>query len=235
MAQTLLRLCHPSRRLGLPPSYLNTMAAVSINCTSFVRDNFAGGSYYNTKRCAASISANLPSMKAQASQASANLRALRSIPAPALCLGLGGLIPFAAAPIAMYAFGAYTPAYLALQAKYGAIILSFIGGTRWGSALEASKVQPDWNNLTYSVLLSLGACSTLLLPPGWERTASMLLTSGFIAAAYFDVTFPGYPPWFKGLRLLLSTVVVISLLTATCLSLMLPLANSDVKVELVNT
>ena len=144
-----------------------------------------------------------------------DLKHLRHSPAPALVFGLSGLIPFAAAPAYMITSQSFCPDIAFAQLAYGASILSFLGGVRWGATLpHGSNLTPDWFNLGYSVTPSLIAWVGLLLP----YPASMLtVMSGLAGAAYMDLTMTGYPSWFKALRFLLTFVAVLSLWTTfTC-------------------
>ncbi|CAL4106346.1 unnamed protein product, partial [Meganyctiphanes norvegica] len=62
-------------------------------------------------------------------------------PTPALVLGFSGLIPFVAAPFYMYYSGAFLPEVATAQLAYGATILSFLGGVRWGLTLPLGSTQ----------------------------------------------------------------------------------------------
>ena len=138
-----------------------------------------------------------------------NLRALKASPLPALTLGLSGLIPFIAAPAYMISTGAYMPDVAFAQLAYGASILSFLGGVRWGFVLpEENPVQPNWINLGYSVTPSLIAWLGLLMP---HPAGILSITAGLGFAAYADMAMYGYPRWFKGMRFLLSFIAILSL------------------------
>ena len=139
-----------------------------------------------------------------------SLRQLPSSPAPALGLGLAGLIPFVSAPLYMYNSGHFLPDVATAHLLYGASILSFLGGVRWG--LLVSSGSDDWAGYTWSVTPSLLAWTSLLLP---NITAGYVLcTGGLVAAGVLDLQHPSYPPWFKGLRLVLTLVASLSLLSA---------------------
>ena len=98
------------------------------------------------------------------------------IPTPALVLGIAGLIPFIACAVlacipqlgssvlgnilspsdagAISSNAIRQYAVLALGA-YGAIILSFLGGVRWGNLLNSKTQLRYWGPLFFSVLPSL--------------------------------------------------------------------------------
>lgn len=148
-----------------------------------------------------------------------NLKDLRASPLPALTLGLSGLIPFAGVPMYMIATSTYMHSVAFLQVAYGAAILSFLGGVRWGFTLpEENPVQPDWTNLGYSVVPPLIAWTGLALP----SPASLLTVMGGLGfAAYYDMASYGYPGWFKGLRFVLSLGAILSLWSTLMCSLLL--------------
>lgn len=129
----------------------------------------------------------------------------------ALVLGFAGLIPFVAAPTYIISTGLYLPSVAYAQLAYGASILSFIGGVRWGLTLPQGSTQsPDWHNLGYSVMPSLIAWATLLASP----TVGFLSVMGGLAlTGYMDIAMWGYPNWFKGLRFCLTFVAILSLWT----------------------
>merc|ERR1719270_1692766 len=77
---------------------------------------------------------------------------LRHAPPPALGLGLAGLIPFMAAPAYMYNAGVFLPSIATAQLTYGATILSFLGGVRWGLLASGSPLlPPTWSQYSWSV------------------------------------------------------------------------------------
>lgn len=131
-------------------------------------------------------------------------------PQPALVYGAAGLIPFVFPPVAILLNGAFLPNLAFVQLAYGASILSFLGGIKWGFAVPDNSHQKlSWDNLGQSVSLSLLAFGSLVLPP-WIGT--LTLVGGLGASAYIDITSPGYPQWFKAMRLCLSAVAIGSLL-----------------------
>ncbi|MDO9707930.1 DUF3429 domain-containing protein [Paracraurococcus lichenis] len=107
----------------------------------------------------------------------------RTLPRPALWLGLAGLLPFlAAALLAWTAPGPWRGVALQALAAYGAVILSFLGAVHWGLALrapaeEAAATAP---RLGLGVLPSLIAWAALLLPP---VPGLLLLALGILGTA----------------------------------------------------
>jgi len=161
----------------------------------------------------------------------------QSIPVPALVLGLGGLIPFILPaivlclphwssalinslwPFATASDNAVDPLWLAQRAvfslgAYAAIILSFLGGVRWGNLLDNNARLREWAPLTLSVVPSLIAWPALLLPPLWMLS---LLAAGLVLHYALDVEAlrrKELPVWFGKLRLILTSGAILSLLGA---------------------
>ncbi len=136
-----------------------------------------------------------------------------SIPRPALVLGAGGLIPFAAATL-----GAWTLDDPLLVARvidavvlYAAVILSFVGAVHWG--LEMAEYGPKskvggWDRYGWAVTPSLIAWfATFLVAEG----AIGVLIAGFVMAAFHDNWSSRaqlVPTWYGTLRKGLSIGVI---------------------------
>jgi hypothetical protein len=149
------------------------------------------------------------------------LRHLPQAPTVPLSFGVLGLVPFAAVPLYMFSTGVYLPDLAFTQLAYSASILSYLGGIRWGTLLEKSN---DWKDYTYSILPSVAAWLALLVPGRWSILWALTSLQGF---AFYDVNQPGYPLWFKGLRVLLTALSSLSLLITLGLSFVLP--NKEAK------
>lgn len=144
-----------------------------------------------------------------------------TIPRPALILGLAGLLPFFATALAVCLTrfiplsGMFSSDFVALAlGAYGAVILSFLGGVRWGELLDDDVRLEQWAPLTLSIVPSLIAWLALLLE---TRSMLLLLAAGLAlqyaldrAAARRDEI----PAWFARLRLMLTTGAIASLLIA---------------------
>ncbi|XP_030258374.1 transmembrane protein 69-like [Sparus aurata] len=141
-----------------------------------------------------------------------SLRALGHAPKPALYLGFSGLIPFISAPLLMAATQSFYPEVAYAQMVYGATIVSFLGGARWGFAIpEGSPAQPDWMNLGNSVVPSLLAWLALLCRDNFAEGA-LVVIMGLGLSLHYDLTLlPGYPSWFKAMRTVLTLVATFSL------------------------
>ncbi|XP_021261282.1 transmembrane protein 69 [Numida meleagris] len=141
-----------------------------------------------------------------------SMKSLKESPKPALYLSLAGLIPFVSVPLLMVIQRTYHPELAFLQVTYGAVIVSFIGGMRWGFAIpENSPAKPDWLNLANSIILPLLAWQALLFKDITSSTVMLVISLGI--ALHYDLSLlPTYPVWFKGLRIVVTVVAAFSLL-----------------------
>ena len=138
------------------------------------------------------------------------------IPSPALGLGLAGLIPFVAGALSLWSLvpGLAAATGLRLEVGYAAIILSFLGGIRWGTAIGPYGGRRQGLDFTASVLGALAGLAAIFLPAIGALT---LLIAGFLLQALWDVTSVEsgrLPQWFGRLRMLLTAGAVMSLVAA---------------------
>ena len=141
-----------------------------------------------------------------------------SIPPRApLLLGLAGLLPFLwglatflSPSLGDWALltlgGRFTAPFV--QLSYGTVILSFMAGVLWGFATR----DDGWSGYAFSVIPALWA---FFMVGGGPTSAALNLCIGFIGLLLLDLHFwqRGVTPhWWMSLRLLLTTVVVLSLL-----------------------
>lgn len=157
-----------------------------------------------------------------------SLWSLRSAPLPALALGSAGLIPFVSAPACLMQMSEFCPTVGQAQLAYGAVILSFLGGVRWGKLVTpGSPIQGSWSQFGWSVTPSLIAWPALLMPS--YPLANLTVTLGLGLCGYMDFKQAGYEPWFKGLRIVLTTVATISLLASLTLYFMRGASRKEVE------
>lgn len=135
------------------------------------------------------------------------------LPTSALWLGLSGALPFWAAAVVKLAglpsLG-IDPVHAGIG--YGAVILSFLGGIRWGAGLAPVDGRERAIVFSASVLSSLAGFAALLLP---AVPALALLIAGFFCQGLWDATSARdgrLPGWFGRLRVLLTGLVVLPLL-----------------------
>ncbi|MBX2878371.1 MAG: DUF3429 domain-containing protein [Granulosicoccus sp.] len=154
----------------------------------------------------------------------------RRIPLPAFVLGLAGLLPFALGAILAVSpetggslgFSANQPnsenpnaapasEATFVLAAYAAVILSFLGGVRWGALLSDAIQLDAWGPLSLSVVPSLIAWPALLLS---EPARLSVLIIGFVFQYFLDaraVSEQELPAWFGKLRLVLTCGAVLCL------------------------
>lgn len=138
------------------------------------------------------------------------LHGFRSTPVVAQWLGFLGLIPFGATVVAglIPAIPLHSLALQALPA-YGAVILSFLGGIRWGLAMVKAGNADLFSPLSISVLPSLVGWIALLMP---ASTGLLLLALGFFVLLLADLRLPVAPAWYAALRLPLTVGAISALL-----------------------
>lgn len=131
------------------------------------------------------------------------LKSLNEIPTPARWLGFGGLLPFGAAAVGGLMISDPVLHELSLRAllAYGAVILSFLGGVRWGLAIVPTASASLATSLAISVLPPLLGWAALLLPPAGGLFA---LAIGFAGMLILDTQLPQAPCWYRRLRMPLS-------------------------------
>ena len=127
------------------------------------------------------------------------------LPRGMLALGWSGVLPFALAVTAAFVLPGWAGFAAAVFVSYGAVILSFLGGARWGRAL-AGDVGPG--RFVEAVLPSLiGFAALLLLHTVW--LALSILAVGFAIWLVIDQCDPLWSPAYKRMRLGISVVVLL--------------------------
>lgn len=141
----------------------------------------------------------------------------RIIPRAPLLLGLAGLLPFIWGALTvqipalanwgqMTLGGRFVGPYV--QLFYGAIILSFMSGVLWGFATKGE----GWIGYALSTLPALW---TFFTTGGGPETAALNLVIGFIGLLLLDWYFWRLgltPAWWMRLRVLLTSIVCLTLL-----------------------
>ncbi|MCU0831911.1 MAG: DUF3429 domain-containing protein [Rhizobiaceae bacterium] len=125
----------------------------------------------------------------------------------ALALTAAGALPFLAAAILTLLFDGSYQGWIAeeIATLYGAVILSFLGGVRWGAGLARGPVEA----LPFSVLPSLAGFFSLFMD---VRSALIVLTGAFALQMIWDaVSGSVLPEWFIRLRLAITIVVILCL------------------------
>jgi hypothetical protein len=129
-------------------------------------------------------------------------------PAVVMSYGLLGLVPFLAPPVIPVV--APTLAGFASQvlALYGALILSFLGGARWG--LAVTDPAPSVRIVSLAMLPTLIGLGLLLVPIGKVRLLGLAAALG--VHWVWDIRCAGVPGWYPGLRTILTAGAIAGLL-----------------------
>lgn len=136
-----------------------------------------------------------------------------TIPKPALVLGLAGLIPFVCSALLTLSDNADVQSFATMSlAAYGAVILSFLGGVKWGIALSDNNALTSWQPLILSVLPSIVGWLALLLPAIFMLIVLSAALVGQYCLDNNSVQQQKLPIWYGKLRLILSCGAVLSLL-----------------------
>lgn len=123
-------------------------------------------------------------------------------------LSLMGFLPFAILSFAMLYFGRAHPLFDVLTDAfrlYGAVILSFLGGIRWGLALNTLAVSPA--TLSISVVPAIAGWLAMFAPPVFS--VGILLLAFCAQGAWDSTAFHSGkgPIWFARLRIVLTLLV----------------------------
>ena len=121
-------------------------------------------------------------------------------------LAIAGLIPFVGCAVMVLTQGQAGQLWVEPLGAYGAIILSFLGGARWGRAM--SEPEPKARTLVFSNLPAVAAWLTFL-PPVPNEVQLLTLIFGFVFMLFWD--YGDAPPWYRNLRIVATMGAVLSL------------------------
>ena len=138
---------------------------------------------------------------------------LTSVPPMPRLLGLMGLIPFLIGGLGVWveALGDLRFALPILVLAYGALIASFLGGVRWGAAMQNNKADSQPRHLVMAIVPTLIALVAFMLP---ITQAFGLLIVLFTAQAVLDILAGDnrdLMAWYKPLRIWLSVIACASM------------------------
>jgi hypothetical protein len=141
----------------------------------------------------------------------------RAIPRIVLWLGYAGLVPFVAsalalwvAPVRLHGFVLYS------LLTYSAVILSFMGAIHWGLAMRDEGVSSPLQ-LGLSVVPPLVGWVALALSPTMSFVVLIIAFSVLYVADTRAARRGWAPSWYPRLRLPLTVIVVLSLITCALL------------------
>lgn len=153
----------------------------------------------------------------QAARAPAPGRPNQTIPQSAAALGYLGAIPFIIATTALWFQGMggmvgpeLASTILKLEIAMGIILLTFLGGIRWGLAIS-SEEGSGFTPLVIAVLASWVALGAALVPD--PRIKIGILIAGLLWLLWSDIRATGKaqaPAWYPGLRIPLTALVTLS-------------------------
>jgi hypothetical protein len=143
-------------------------------------------------------------------------------PTAALVIGWVGIIPFVVSAVGPFVIA--DPGIAAFTAfatsVYGALMLSFLGGIRWGMAMGPLYGSERTQGFVISILPPLAAWVSLVLS-GFEGQA--ILIAAFLLQAWLDVRAVGEgraPLWFAPLRIRLTAAAVVALAVTVVVDMM---------------
>lgn len=132
-----------------------------------------------------------------------------AIPRVVFGYGLAGLIPFWAPAAAGLAWPETREIAGLLLAAYAALILSFLGGARFGRAVLDAP--PSVAAISLSMLPTIAGLATLALPPSLRTVQLLLLAAALALHWLWDLRDTGAPAWMPRLRTILTAGAVAGL------------------------
>ena len=139
-------------------------------------------------------------------------------PTLARALGYGGLLPFVALAVAVFA-GARPLGIdpLPWLAGYAATILSFVGAVHWGMVVGAPELPARGRYLAASVVPALVAWVAIGLP---AVAGLWLFVAGFLGWYGWErgTAWQHYPGWYRQLRTALTATVSLTLAAVALLA-----------------
>ena len=140
-------------------------------------------------------------------------------------MGLAGLAPlwFLAVLAWSHSDPIDAPQVTAIAIAYAAIVLAFLGGTRWGASVALARKCLFLRERVFSVLPGCAGLAAMFLPPA---VALMLLVCAFMGQALWDLTSAedGRLPYWSGTLRAALTALTVPALLAILARLMLPVA-----------
>ena len=146
---------------------------------------------------------------------------LKTVPPMALLLGLLGLLPFIMGGVGVWlaVLGDLRFALPLIVIAYGCLIASFLGGVRWGAAMQNNEQNNEQHgadghlprHLVMALVPTLIALVAFMLPLPQAFTLLIIL---FVAQAVLDInsTQQGeMAAWYAPLRLLLTIIADLSM------------------------
>jgi hypothetical protein len=138
-----------------------------------------------------------------------------NVPPVVALYGWLGLIPFIAPSLFGWAIPAVSEIAASVLVAYGALILSFLGGARWGLAI--AQMPPNASTISLAMLPSLVAL-ILVATPSLQGPLRLAGLASVLAVHWlWDIGSKDLPEWYPRLRTLLTLGAVAGLLLGAVL------------------
>ena len=134
----------------------------------------------------------------------------RAVPPAVLTYGLLGLVPFLGPPLAGALLPVFKPVAAMILALYGGLILSFLGGARWGLAI--THHQPAIGTISLAMIPTLAGLALLLLPSNSRGIQLTGIAASLALHCLWDIADRNLPAWYPRLRTILTAGAIAGLL-----------------------
>ncbi len=121
-----------------------------------------------------------------------------SVPQAVQVFGVLGIIPFWSLALAAWLAPGWTGVAAVVEAAYAALILSFLGGARWGLAVREAAPNPVVVGLAMTP--TLAGLTILIFTHGQGRLALLFFAAALMLSWGWDLTAKGLPQWYARLR-----------------------------------
>ena len=140
-----------------------------------------------------------------------------SAPTAVLAFGVLGIIPFWALPASSLLASNWAGFAAAVEVTYAALILSFLGGVRWGLAVRDASPNPMVVGLAMTpTLAGLAGLAVLVFAHGEVRLQLLALAAALTLSWVWDFSAKSLPPWYGRLR----TVLTLGAVGGLCIGAM---------------
>lgn len=119
-------------------------------------------------------------------------------PRAVLAYGLLGIIPFWSTSLARLIAPSMAGLGVIVAALYAGLILSFLGGARWGLAVR--EAEPQATVIGLSMVPTLAGLAALVALHGQARAQLLILAAALAVSWAWDVRAQGLPAWYGRLR-----------------------------------
>ena len=129
-------------------------------------------------------------------------RTADSPPWSVLVYGLLGIIPFWLLPMTELLAASWTGVAVLVEAAYAALILSFLGGARWGLAVRDASPNPAVVGLAMTP--TLAGLAVLVFTHGETRVQLLAFAAALTLSWGWDLSAKYAPPWYGRFRTVLT-------------------------------